>query len=101
MVINFSLAVTVLNIVVLLLRNYLAAKVLKESLLGYLMTKITANSRWVPYIHDMMNREQAKDQQDQQTNCAYNIHYGHIAIEVPFVSHAVGVYEKVDFQFTD
>ena len=77
--INISLATTLLAIISTLTVTYIESRWLQESTLSYLMTKMTANNNWIPFIHLIAKRD-----------CTININYGDLFIVIPFVSHALG-----------
>ena len=90
MTINISLLSTILQVGLTVMMTWIESKWLKESALSYLMTKLTANNKWIPYIHKITRRD-----------CNFNINYGELAIQIPFFSHALGFYSKTKFEFSD
>lgn len=54
------------------------------------MTKMTANNKWIPYIHMITKHD-----------CDLNINYGDIAVQIPFVTHVFGYYQKTPFEFSE
>ena len=56
----------------------------------FLMTKMTANNDWVPFLH-LIRRGDYK----------YNINYGDISMFIPYVSHTFGVYQEIKYEFND
>ena len=60
------------------------SKSLKEDTLGYLMTKMTSNNGWIPYVH-LINKK----------DFSLNINYSGIICNIPFISHSLGYYSKV------
>jgi len=54
------------------------------------MTKMTANNRWIPYMHKIAARQ-----------CNVNIHFGELAVRLPFVSHAFGYHAMIQYEFSD
>jgi len=69
---------------------WLEATSLKESATGYLMSKLTANNKWIPFIHLVIKRD-----------CKMNIHFGQVDLRFPILTKALGVYTQVNFEFTD
>ena len=69
---------------------WLEATSLKESATGYLMSKLTANNKWIPFIHFIIKRD-----------CKMNIHFGQVDLKFPILTKALGVYTQVNFEFTD
>ena len=88
--INVSLAITLISIVQVTLTSWMEARSLQESATGYLMSKMTANNRWIPFIHFMIKRD-----------CPMNIHFGQIDVHIPLLTKAMGKYKKVEFEFMD
>lgn len=88
--INISLVSTGLQVFLTVMMTWIESKWLKESALSYLMTKLTANNKWIPYVHKITKRD-----------CDFNINFGELAIQIPFVSHAFGFYSKTHFEFSD
>lgn len=77
--INISLGTTLLAVLSTLTVTYIESRWLQESTLSYMMTKMTANNNWIPFIHLIAKRD-----------CTININYGDLFIVIPFVSHALG-----------
>jgi len=67
--VNLSLASTMLQVFMTVLMTWIESKWLKESLISYLMTKMSANNRWIPYIHKITRRD-----------CPHNIDFGNLEI---------------------
>ena len=65
--VNISLVMTMVSIVVVVINSWIESRTLKESTLGYLMTKMTANNKWIPFMH-LINRR----------DCTTNIHFGQL-----------------------
>jgi hypothetical protein len=74
-----ALASTLLQVVVTIFKTYIESRWLKETTLSFLMTKMTANNNWIPFVHLITRRD-----------CKININYGDLAIAIPFVSHVFG-----------
>jgi hypothetical protein len=66
------------------------ASSLKESATGYLMSKMTANNKWIPFMHLIVKRD-----------CQINIHFGQVDLNVPFLTKVLGVYPTISFEFSD
>lgn len=77
--VNISLFSTLIQVASTVFVTYMESRWLQESTLSYLMTKMTANNNWIPFIHLIAKR-----------NCTININYGDLSIVVPFISHALG-----------
>lgn len=90
MTINISLASTLLQVMMTVGQTRLESSWLKESTLSYLMTKMTSNNNWIPFIHQITKRE-----------CHLNINYGNLTIKTPFVSHVFGFQQLVLYEFSD
>lgn len=88
--INLSLTFTIISIVLTVLTTYIESRSLKEQTLGYMMTKMTSNNRWIPYMHKIMRRDND-----------ININYGWLSLELPFISHTFGYYQTIPFEFND
>lgn len=58
--------------------------------MSYLMTKMTGNNNWIPFIHLIARR-----------TCDININFGELIIKMPFISHALGVQKQILFEFSD
>jgi hypothetical protein len=79
-----------ISVLVTVIATWIESRSLKESTLVYLMTKMTANNRWIPYMHLMTKRD-----------CDLNINFGELNYEIPFLTHAIGLQSKVLFEFSD
>lgn len=88
--VNISLFSTLLQVVLTVFMTFMESRWLQESTLSYLMTKMTANNNWIPFIHLIAKRD-----------CKININYGDLSIVVPFLSHAVGHQIVTKFEFSD
>lgn len=88
--INISLASTMLQIALTVMRTYIESRWLKESTLSYLMTKMTANNNWIPFVHLIVKRD-----------CMNNINFGDMAIVIPFISHVFGFQMITQYEFSD
>ena len=51
---------------------------------------MTANNRWIPYMHLIMKRV-----------IDLNINYGMLILELPFISQAFGYYMAIKYEFND
>lgn len=87
---DISLYSSLLQVGVTILTTFIESRWLKESTLTYLMTKTTANNNWIPFIHKITKRE-----------CEFNINYGDLAIDIPFVTHAMGFQMVTRYEFSD
>lgn len=67
--VNIALASTMLQVFITVLMTYIESKWLKEPTISYLMTKMSANNRWIPYIHKITKRD-----------CPHNIDFGNLEI---------------------
>jgi hypothetical protein len=63
---------------------------LKEKTLSYLITKMTANNNWIPFIHMIAKRD-----------CKININYGDLSIVIPVISHVLGFQALTLYEFSD
>ena len=72
------------------IKTYIESCWLKESTLSYLMTKMTANNNWIPFVHLITKRD-----------CKVNINYGDLSIVIPFMSHVFGFQMVTLFEFSD
>ena len=81
---------TLIQITITLTMTYIESRWLKESTLSYLITKMTANTNWIPFVHLFARR---------QSNI--NINYGDLQIRLPFLSHVFGFQKQVLFEFND
>lgn len=88
--INISLGTTLLAVLSTLTVTYIESRWLQESTLSYMMTKMTANNNWIPFIHLIAKRD-----------CTININYGDLSIVIPFVSHALGFQMFTQYEFSD
>lgn len=77
--INISLATTLISVAITVAITNIQSKWLQQSTLSYLMTKMTANNNWIPFVHLIAKRD-----------CKLNINFGDLSIKLPFASHAVG-----------
>ena len=67
------------------------SKALREDSLSYMMSKMTANSKWIPFQKFFLNRDMRK--------C---IDFDNIAVQYPAgLSKVTGFYQKVKFKFSD
>lgn len=89
-VVNISLGSTVLQILLTLFVTSTQSKSLLESTLSYFMTKMTANNTWIPYMHLITRRK-----------CEMNINYGSLSVRMPFLTHVLGYYGKIEFEFNE
>ena len=85
-----SLGSTVLKISMTLVESGLVARALQESFLLFFMTKLTANKNWMPFGHLIDNK-----------TLASNIDYSNLLVPMPCLSHSMGYYMKVDYQFSN
>lgn len=90
MAVMIALILTFVQVIVTVLTTSIESRWLQESTLSYLMTKMTANNNWIPYIHLITRRK-----------CDININFGDLAIKIPFISHVFGFHKKVLFEFSD
>lgn len=70
--------------------TWIESRWLKEPTLSYLMTKMTANNKWIPFMHKITKRQ-----------CDLNINFGDLALKLPFVTQAFGYYGKIPFEFSE
>ena len=77
--VNVSLSSTLFQVLLTVGLTYIESCWLKESTLSYLMTKMTANNNWIPFVHLITRRD-----------CEVNINYGDLSIMIPFISHVFG-----------
>ena len=55
-----------------------------------MMTQLTANNTWVPFTLKFIS--------DQVDNC---MDYSEILVALPFFTDSLGLYIKLDYQFSD
>ena len=70
--------------------TYVESRWLQESTLSYLMTKMTANNNWIPFVHKITKRD-----------CQLNINYGDLSVVIPFISHVFGHQTITHYEFSD
>jgi len=88
--VNISLASTLFQVAITVFMTNLESSWLQETTLSYLMTKMTANNNWIPFIHLIAKRD-----------CQLNINYGDLSISVPLLTHVLGVQLVAPYEFTD
>jgi hypothetical protein len=89
-ILTFSLFTAFLSLCNSFFDTAVNAKSLREAPLIFLMTKLTANNSWIPFIHYIASRE-----------CDFNINFSNLRINIPFLSNTLGIYKKNIFQFSD
>lgn len=88
--INIALTSTLFQVFLTVMMTYIESRWLKETTLSYLMTKMTANNNWIPFVHLFAQRQ-----------CKININYGDLSIKLPFLSHVFGVQKLTQYEFSD
>ena len=81
---------TVFNIMKISFEIYNNSRSLNESYLLYLMTRMTANNKWFPFIHEFQT--QVMDR---------NISFSDVKVHYGFLTDALGYVSWIEFQFTD
>lgn len=90
LMINISLASTLFQVSLTVLVTKMESSWLKEHTLSYLITKMTANNNWIPFIHMIAKRD-----------CKININFGDLSIKIPFISHVFGFQALTLYEFSD
>lgn len=90
MTINISLASTLLQVTMTVVVTKMESSWLKEQTLSYLITKMTANNNWIPFIHMIAKRD-----------CKININFGDLSIKIPVISHVLGFQALTLYEFSD
>lgn len=85
-----SFASSILSLLMNLVESKFTAMYFNETLMQFLMNKMTANSRWYPLKHLFQSR-----------NFASNMNFGDLAVEIPVISHTFGYYKESKFSFDD
>ena len=81
---------TLFNILKIVFGIYNNSRSLNESYLLYLMTRMTANNKWFPFIHEFQT--QVMDR---------NISFSDVKIHNGFLTDVLGYVSWIEFQFTD
>jgi len=89
-IIKLTFIGTVSNIVktVFSLRN--DARSLNENALLYMMTRMTANNKWFPFIHEFQTHKIER-----------NVFFTDIKVHLPYITDAFGKVSYIEFQFVD
>lgn len=88
--IDVSLFITALQIVKVLVESHMIASGLKEGMLLYFLSTMSARNSWYPFSHIFAQKKHQ-----------LNVNFGLNFIEIPLITHIFGYYQTVKFEFND
>jgi hypothetical protein len=85
-IIKLAFVGTVSNIFKVVFTIFNEAKSINETPLLYLMTRMTANNKWFPFIHEFQTKEMDR-----------NISFSDMMIHLPVLTDAMGMVSWIEF----